>query len=141
MFRWKFIYIVGITIIVGLRAPYVLHADLGQETRSQNPFRSQLPPPPIEETRKEDKKGDESSKIQQPSPMVEDESLSGQQSVEEIINSLKVTGWVWNSKRPQAIINGQVLNIGDTLGETKIIAIRSNGIDVLNKNRVITITP
>ena len=135
MFRWKFIYIVGITMVVGLRAPDVLRA-------AQNPFRSQLPPPVIEEeTRKEDKKKDGSSKIQQPPPMVEDESLPGQQSVEEIMNSLKVTGWVWNSKRPQAIINGQVLSIGDTLGETKIIAIRANGIDVLNNNRVITITP
>ena len=44
---------------------------------------------------------------------------------------LQITGLVWNTERPQAIVNSQVVSVGDTIGGNKIIAIRREGIEVL----------
>lgn len=42
---------------------------------------------------------------------------------------LTVTGVIWNSDRPQAIINGHVVNIGDTILKIKITDIQKAGIE------------
>ena len=149
MFEGKFIYAVGITLILaigisgGLYAQEVSNIERpgpGQAIRSPNPFVPKLPPPQEEEIKKGDKKKDEVSVREQPSPII-DEASSVEQGAEEIINSLKVTGLVWNSKRPQAIINGQVVSIGDRIGEVIIMAIRPDSIDVFYGNKIRTITP
>jgi len=63
-------------------------------------------------------------------------------SKEKIIPpKLIITGLVWNTDRPQAIINGQVVDIGDTLQATKIVAINKTGVDISFKGKKITITP
>lgn len=50
---------------------------------------------------------------------------------------------VWNTDRPQAILNGEVLNIGDTdSGHTfEVINIHEDGIDILHKGKKISIEP
>jgi hypothetical protein len=50
-----------------------------------------------------------------------------------------ITGVIWNSDRPQAIINGQVVDVGDTVSNTKIVAIKKDGIDVLVEGVTMTI--
>jgi len=55
--------------------------------------------------------------------------------------AMNVTGLVWNSKRPQAIINGQVVNIGDTVSDAKIIKITKNEIEFLYMETTFKITP
>ena len=42
--------------------------------------------------------------------------------------NLSVTGIVWNSNRPQAIINNQVVGVGDTIAEVTIVNITRNGV-------------
>ena len=52
-----------------------------------------------------------------------------------------ITGLIWNSDRPQAIINGQVVDIGDNIGEMEIVSINKTGIDLLYQGEKITLTP
>jgi outer membrane biosynthesis protein TonB len=54
---------------------------------------------------------------------------------------LVITGLIWNTDRPQAIVNGQIVDIGDTIESTKIVAIRKTGIEISFDGRTITITP
>src|SRR5437879_3335830 len=42
----------------------------------------------------------------------------------------KITGIVWNSNRPQAIINDRVVDVGDSVDNAKITAIRKAELDV-----------
>lgn len=98
----------------------------------RNPFASQLPLPPQSPLGDSEKKP--AAKVadkEQPVPVIE----------EKDIPSLKVTGLVWNSKKPQAIINGQVVGVGETIGEVKIVSIRPDGVDVLFQDKIITLTP
>ncbi|MBP9854256.1 MAG: hypothetical protein KBD53_05275 [Candidatus Omnitrophica bacterium] len=52
-----------------------------------------------------------------------------------------VTGIIWNSDRPQAIINSQVLDIGDSIQEYKVESIEKEGIVMSNKDIKMTIKP
>lgn len=99
----------------------------------RNPFMPQLPLPKEPNKEDLDKKG---------AVKPADKPLPGPVTLEEKnLPSLKVTGLVWNSKRPQAIINGQVVGVGETIGEVKIVSIRPDGVDVLYQDKIITITP
>ena len=55
--------------------------------------------------------------------------------------SLTISGLVWNSQRPQAIINGQVVNQGDTIAGARIVLIRKTGIDIVFQDTNFTIKP
>ena len=46
------------------------------------------------------------------------------------LSSLVVSGLIWNSDRPQAIINNQVVDVGDEISGFKIKAIKKTGIKV-----------
>lgn len=63
------------------------------------------------------------------------------QKKEEPIPKLDLTGLIWNSDRPQAIINGQVVSVGDTVSEVKITAINKSGVDIEFKGKTLTISP
>ncbi len=52
---------------------------------------------------------------------------------------VKINGLVWNSSRPQAIVNGDVLDIGDTIQSFKIVAIEKSGIDILYYGKIVRI--
>jgi len=54
---------------------------------------------------------------------------------------LEISGIVWNTPRPQAIINGQVVDIGDNLNEIKIVTIKKTGISILYYGQIMTISP
>jgi hypothetical protein len=49
---------------------------------------------------------------------------------------LTIQGMVWNTKRPQAIIDGQVFKIGDTVKEAEIIGIDREGVKFLYKDKI-----
>jgi len=55
--------------------------------------------------------------------------------------SLNITGLIWNSDRPQAIINEQVVDIGDTVQNVEIVAIHKMGVDISFNGQVITVKP
>jgi len=44
---------------------------------------------------------------------------------------MNVQGLIWNTDRPSAIINGQVLNIGDSIDSAKIINITKEGVLII----------
>jgi hypothetical protein len=44
--------------------------------------------------------------------------------------NLKITGIVWNTSRPQAIINERVVSIGDVVSEATITTIERSGIRI-----------
>lgn len=53
----------------------------------------------------------------------------------------KIKGIVWNSDRPQAIINDRVVDVGDIVDKAKIIAIRKAEIVVEIDGQKITVKP
>ncbi len=52
---------------------------------------------------------------------------------------MEITGLVWNSERPQAIVNGEVVSIGDIVEGSEIIDINKTQIKVLHQGQEFTI--
>lgn len=52
---------------------------------------------------------------------------------------LKLSGIIWNSDRPQAIVNGQVMDVGDIIGGAQIQEINKTGLSVLFQQKTFTI--
>lgn len=52
-----------------------------------------------------------------------------------------ITGIIWNTDRPQAIINGQVVDIGDVIQDFKIESISPTAIEVSIKGVKMTVKP
>jgi len=52
---------------------------------------------------------------------------------------IRITGLIWNSDRPQAIINGRVVSEGDALEDFTIVRIHPKGIDINFFDEIITI--
>ncbi len=44
--------------------------------------------------------------------------------------NLVISGLVWNTPRPQAIVNEQVVTIGDSIGDIKVLSINSQSIEI-----------
>ena len=55
--------------------------------------------------------------------------------------NVTINGIIWNSNRPQAIINGRIVDIGDTISEIQIIDIQKTGIDGLFDGKNVTLQP
>ena len=53
--------------------------------------------------------------------------------------SFKIFGIVWNTDRPQAIINNQVVSMGDKIENSEIVAINKIGIDVVSEGQKFSI--
>ena len=56
-------------------------------------------------------------------------------------SQFQVNGVVWDTKRPQAIINNQVVNIGDVVNGAQIVSIQKTGIDFAMNKKIYTIKP
>jgi len=54
---------------------------------------------------------------------------------------IMISGIVWDTDRPQAIINGEVVTVGDTLMEVKILDIKKTGLKVLFNDKIAEIKP
>jgi len=61
--------------------------------------------------------------------------------VEEIVPlpNVKISGVIWDSDRPQAIINGRIVNIGDNILGIQITEISKTAIDGIFHERAVTI--
>lgn len=55
--------------------------------------------------------------------------------------NFRITGLIWNSHRPQAIINGEVLDIGDEIQGFRIESIKPAGIEVSIRGVTLTVEP
>lgn len=56
-------------------------------------------------------------------------------SVRKIYKGYVLEGLVWNSSQPQAIINGTVVRVGDTIGSAKVLDISKNGVKLQDAER------
>ena len=113
--------------------------DIGNLHNGRNPFMSPLPhkkeKPPAETISQEPHEktsGPKSSANQQ----VKDTTPK-----EAPLPELVVTGLVWNSDRPQAIINGTVVSEGDVMSNIKIESIKKTGIEIIYLGKKILIKP
>ena len=103
----------------------------------KNPFISQLPKPFVAEV-----KPPEPPPKTEIFPTVKPEIKPKPQTqiVQEVkkppvVNPpvLSISGLVWNTDRPQAIVNGQIYELGDSVDNATIMEINENGIIVMYK--------
>ncbi len=73
-----------------------------------------------------------------PAKVLEPENILPPAPAEPLPN-LNILGLIWDTDRPQAIINGQIVGIGDVVSEVKIIDIQKTGIKVLFQGRTETL--
>ncbi|MDP8212191.1 MAG: hypothetical protein P9X22_02725 [Candidatus Zapsychrus exili] len=77
--------------------------------------------------------------------VVSEEKKTLKEVLEPTAPEIKITGLIWNSEKPQAIIEGKVVNIGDALpykskkDVIKIIAIRKSEVDINFRDKIFTI--
>lgn len=122
-------------IIITLNIFFLLLISIGScesASMDRNPFKSWLPaiekiltPPPVEKETVQPETQQQLTTTQEiaiiPPPMLE------------------INGIVWNTKKPQAIINDQVVVIGDTIENSKIVDIRKDGVDVIFNEKLFTL--
>jgi len=109
----------------------------------ENPFKSQLPKiekPKIEMPDKP--KLPKPSEDKDPTKPKLPELIATPPLIKERpLPNVTINGIIWNSDRPQAIINGRIIDIGDTISEIQITGIRKTGIDGLFDGRNVTLQP
>ncbi len=102
----------------------------------QNPFESQLPEKPVvvklPDKPESDPHDDDKKKTEPTRPETPPEIP---------LPTTVISGIIWDSDRPQAIINENVVSEGDTILGIKIISIRKLGIDGLFHGRSVTLKP
>lgn len=112
----------------------------------RNPFQPWLPQVPVEV---EDTKRPQAQPARPSAKPVERPTkvtlpiakTDKQKPVELKPPDLRITGLVWNTNRPQAIINDKVVDIGDSVDEVRIIAINKTGVVISFQDQAITVTP
>jgi len=128
--------IAPLAVIIYLCAPGNIYAQTVRTSGTRdiayfkNPFHSFLPKKPVVDTKTQK----QSTKPTTKKPV--------QQKVEPPIINLPqftISGVIWNTERPQAIINNRVVGIGDTVAEARIVAIRKTGIDINYRNTLFTL--
>lgn len=68
----------------------------------------------------------------------EENLTTGSQSA---LPEFNVQGMVWRSDNPQAIIDGQILRLGDEIKEAKVIDISRDGVKFLFRGKIINAKP
>ncbi|MCA9398721.1 MAG: hypothetical protein KC618_03145 [Candidatus Omnitrophica bacterium] len=130
-------YIIATFFLLLLSTSFSLEAQEnipGEMGKRRNPFIPQLPveaepeppkPAPAPQPR--------------PKPQPAPEPVKPQVKQPTRMPTFNISGIVWNSDRPQAIINGSVKDIGDSIDGVKIISIHKEGIDVSFQGKNMTI--
>ena len=95
--------------------------------KMRNPFVSQLPPPPPKP-----------APVPSPTPPVSNNtSPADNHSVQttpsgpkaqDMASGINVSGIVWNTTRPQAIVNEKIVSVGDKVNDFEIKAIKKSGV-------------
>jgi hypothetical protein len=75
-------------------------------------------------------------------PVVDDtQSLSeAEQKAAEFINTLHVQGIILGGRFPQAIVNDNVIRVGDAIGEARVVGITKAGVSLFLHNRTYNIS-
>lgn len=69
------------------------------------------------------------------------ESVDSYAGTEVALPDFVIQGMVWSSDNPQAIIDGQVLRIGDEIKGAKILSISKEGVKFLFRGKIFTAKP
>ena len=119
-------------------------------SKFKNPFKTYLPekeeipsPAKIDELKKveEEKKKQAAKKEKTSVPSKVKEQVKIEPPKPTIIApKLEISGIVWNTERPQAIINGKVVAIGDKVSDSEIIAIDKTGVEILYQGQKFNIS-
>lgn len=128
--------------IPSLSSAEVTNLQKGDLFELLNPFESQLPKPKIkviaplqnkkqQTTTRNNIQNPNNANIKAPDPVEKKKEIP----------KVKINGLVWNSTRPQAIVNGEVLDIGDKIQSFKIMAIKKTGIDISYYGKIVRINP
>lgn len=105
--------------------PEVLVSKIDPEQGLRNPFLPQLPKEPepvLVESEPE-------SPLRETPPVIR-ETPPSQPEVITAPSDLNLKGFIWDSDRPQAIINNEVYNIGDYINQAQIVAISKEGVEL-----------
>lgn len=144
-----------VSIIEAREDRFVIDSSYFASFSSRNPFESQLPK--TETTQEKRPKLVEINPPEVPPPAPKPQPLAQPvvpqpppvaQPVYQppppprpVMPSLKVTGLVWNTDQPRAIINGQIVGIGDTVQDVKILNISKDSIEILFDGETTVIHP
>lgn len=99
----------------------------------RNPFIPQLPVP-----KTADEIPVEQGQVQPDIPFPGPESAAAPEIVKP---SFSISGLVWNTNMPQAILNGEVVGIGDVVESWTISDITNEGVEVTFQNKTFKIKP
>ncbi len=100
----------------------------------RDPFMPQLPLPPAEEIQKpkaQDTVIPQPSPLEIPKPVVLEEPLKPPE--------IKILGVIWNTDRSQAIINDQIVEVGDQIEAWTIQKIDKDGVEISARGKKILI--
>ena len=116
-----------------------------------NPFKSQLPQkvvikPKVIEPPVKPRPSEPSRSMTMPPPLSRKSEPSKsavevKPVVEVLPPKLTINGIIWNTDRPQAIVNGKIVDIGDIISKVKITDIRKSGIEGIFLGKPVTIKP
>ncbi len=97
----------------------------------KDPFVPKLPLEPKMKPQSNQQNLNESSmNISPPVSPVPPQSVSLAPAVEIRPPLITISGLVWNTDRPQAIVNNEIVGIGDKINEWSIVAISEEGIEI-----------
>jgi len=67
------------------------------------------------------------------------QEISSRPEAENRLPEMNIQGIVWQSDNPQAIIDGQVVKVGDTIKEAKVIKIAKEGVSFVYQEKLFTL--
>ena len=103
----------------------------------KNPFKSQLPRKNLE------KKPKAETTVMPPKPPINSSIPPSGTAATDTINipNFTISGLVWNSDKPQAIVNDQIVGIGDMVNGFEVKNIEEDSIEIFQKGRTFRINP
>ena len=110
-------------------------ADGDLDLNFKNPFKSFLPE---EEEEEEELPVEEIDSITPAIPVTQEPIVEEEEEV--VLPELVVSGLIWNTDRPQAIINDTVVSSGDLIEQAEVVNITKVGVAVLYKSEIFIIT-
>ena len=117
-------------------------------TDVRDPFLSQLPPPKDPAPSPPANNAPPVQAEAPPNPVIVPVPLSTEKFVPPLVEvqqpaalnkEMKVMGLIWNSDKPQAIVNDTVLSVGDLLDGMKVTSIRRKKIEFLNNGMKVVV--
>ncbi len=102
----------------------------------KNPFTSAIPLPPLEPVIKI-----APAKKTVPAPKtVSKPQYVKLKPIDKASLKLKLNGFVWGGPQPQAILNGRIVAVGDSIKNIKIISITQQGVGILIQGQKFLLT-